>query len=154
MNDRALQDFLAGHSIFQGLTPEQVSLLSSRASMAHYESRQRVFTHGATADHFYILYRGSVGVEIPAISGVPLTIQRVGDGSVLGWSWLIPPYRWLFDARALVPSDIVTFDGVRVRADCEHDPKLGYELMKRFAMLMAERLNAARETAIQNYSGE
>jgi CRP/FNR family transcriptional regulator, cyclic AMP receptor protein len=154
MADEALHDFLFKHPMFQGLTPEQLSLVVSRASLANYGNRQRVFTCGALADKFYIIQKGTVGVEIPAISGAPLTIQTVGDGSVLGWSWLMPPYRWLFDARALSASQIVVLDGERIRADCENDPKLGYELMKRFAMLMAERLNAARETAIRHYTGE
>jgi CRP/FNR family cyclic AMP-dependent transcriptional regulator len=154
MADSSLHNFLAQHPMFAGLTPEQLALVISRASMAEYKNRQRVFTSGTTADSFYIIQRGVVGVEIPAISGAPLTIQTVTDGAVLGWSWLIPPYRWLFDARALAPSLIVVMDGVLVRADSEADPKLGYELMKRFAMLMAERLNAARETAIKQYTGE
>jgi CRP-like cAMP-binding protein len=150
----ALQDFLVQHPMFQGLTPDQVALVASRATSAHYGNRHRVFACGALADKFYIIQKGTVGVEIPAVAGAPLTIQKVGDGSVLGWSWLMPPYRWLFDARALAPSQIVVLDGERVRSDCESDPKLGYEIMKRFAMLMAERLNAARETAIKHYTGQ
>jgi CRP/FNR family cyclic AMP-dependent transcriptional regulator len=148
-----LTPFLAEHSILQGLTPAQLVLVASRAKLAHYRSQQRVFTFGTRADKFYIIRSGKVGIEIPAIDGAPLTIQTVTDGSVLGWSWLMPPYRWLFDARALEASDIVVFDGDQIRADCEQDPRLGYELMKRFAMLMAERLNAAREMAIRHYTG-
>lgn len=150
----ALQDFLAHHSMFQGLAPDHIALVASRATSAHYGNRHRVFTCGTLADKFYIIQKGTVGVEIPAIAGAPLTIQTVGDGSVLGWSWLMPPYRWLFDARALAPSEILVLDGERVRSDCERDPKLGYELMKRFAKLIAERLNAARETAIKHYTGQ
>jgi CRP-like cAMP-binding protein len=154
MTDAEVHSFLIQHPMFQGMTPEQIALLASRATSGHYANRQRVFTSGTVADKFYIVQKGLVGVEIPAISGAPLTIQTVGDGGVLGWSWLMPPFRWLFDARALAPSEIVAFDGEKVRADCDADPKLGYELMKRFAMLMAERLNAARETAIKHYSGD
>jgi hypothetical protein len=72
---------------------------------------------------------------------------------VLGWSWLIPPYRWLFDARALNASDIIAVDGAKLRALCEQDTALGYQLLKRFAVLMAERLNASRVAAIKEYSG-
>ncbi|HEY3593255.1 MAG TPA: cyclic nucleotide-binding domain-containing protein [Polyangiaceae bacterium] len=154
MMDENLHEFLMNHSMFRGLTPDHIDLLTSNASTAEYGNRHRVFTCGALADKFYIIQKGKVGVEIPAIAGAPLTIQTVSDGSVLGWSWLMPPYRWLFDARALAPSSIVVLDGERVREVCESDPKLGYELMKRFALLMAERLNAARQTAIRHYTGE
>jgi CRP/FNR family cyclic AMP-dependent transcriptional regulator len=154
MTDEDLQDFLSNHSMFRGLAPDQLAMVASHASTAQYGNRHRVFTSGALADKFYIIQKGTVGVEIPAIAGAPLTIQTVGDGSVLGWSWLMPPFRWLFDARALTPSNIVVIDGEGVRSNCERDPKLGYELMKRFAALMAERLNAARETAIRHYTGQ
>ena len=153
MGDGTLHGYLAGHAMFQGLTPDQVALVASLASSAQYGSQERVFRYGTLADKFYIVREGRVGIEIPAIEGEPLTIQTVGNGSVLGWSWLMPPYRWLFDARALVPSSIIVLDGERVRAHCEEDPKLGYELMKRFAMLMAERLNSAREADIKHYTG-
>jgi hypothetical protein len=82
-----------------------------------------------------------------------LRVQTLGNGGVLGWSWLIPPYRWLFDARALTASDIIVIDGVKLRAQCDVDPSLGYTLMKRFAVLMAERLNASRLVAIKQYVG-
>jgi len=86
MTEEALQDFLKNHSMFRGLNPDQVALVASRASLAYYGNRHRVFTCGALADKFYIIQKGTVGVEIPAIAGAPLTIQTVGDGSVLGWS--------------------------------------------------------------------
>jgi len=152
--DDSLRDFLTRHPMFQGLAPEHVDILASYASPSRYLPHQRVFQYGTSAEHFYIVRDGRISVEIPAIEGDPLEIQTVGNGSVLGWSWLVPPYRWRFDARALAASSIVVFDGERVRSQCEADPKLGYEMMKRFAGLMAERLGSARQVAIRHYSGD
>jgi CRP/FNR family transcriptional regulator, cyclic AMP receptor protein len=148
-----LRTYLAQHSFFVGLSDEQLNLVASLATSARYGAQQRVFKYDTDADRFYVLRDGKVGVEIPAVEGEPLRIQTVGNGGVLGWSWLIPPYRWLFDARALAPSEIVILDGARLRAECEIDPRLGYELLKRFAALMAERLNASRLAAIRHYTG-
>lgn len=153
MADATLHAYLAQHPIFKGLTGEQLGLVASHATVAHFGAQQRVFKQDTTADHFYIVREGKVAVEIPAIAGEPLTIQTLGEGGVLGWSWLIPPYRWLFDARALTPATIIVMEGDKLRARCDADPKLGYELMKRFAALMAERLNAARLAAIKQYTG-
>jgi CRP/FNR family transcriptional regulator, cyclic AMP receptor protein len=148
-----LRTYLAQHSFFVGLSGEQLNLVASLATSARYGAQQRVFKYDTDANSFYVLRDGKVGVEIPAVSGEPLRIQTVGNGGVLGWSWLIPPYRWAFDARALAPSEIVVLDGARLRAECEVDPRLGYELLKRFAALMAERLNASRLAAIRHYTG-
>jgi CRP/FNR family cyclic AMP-dependent transcriptional regulator len=154
MVDQALQAFMTRHPMLQGLPRPHLEVIASYASLAHYEPHQRVFRYGTSAQHFYIVQDGRVSVEIPAVEGAPLPIQKVGKGDVLGWSWLVPPYQWRFDARALEPSRIVVIDGERVRSHCEEDPKLGFELMKRFASLMAERLICARQVAIEHYTGD
>lgn len=148
-----LRTYLAQHPFFVGLTDAHLNLIASLATPARYGAQQRVFKYDTNANQFYVLRDGKVGVEIPAVSGEPLRIQTVGNGGVLGWSWLIPPYRWLFEARALSPSEILVIDGARLRSECEIDPRLGYELLKRFAALMAERLNSARMAAIRHYTG-
>jgi CRP/FNR family transcriptional regulator, cyclic AMP receptor protein len=45
---------------------------------------------------------------------------------------LFPPYRWQFGAVAISTTNTITFDGPRVRALCQRDPALGYELTTRF----------------------
>lgn len=152
MSDPAIRSYLSQHPFFAGLSDAHLDLLTSSATPQRFSTQSRVFKYDTSADSFYILRDGKVGVEIPAIAGEPLRIQTLGNGGVLGWSWLIPPYRWLFDARALTPSEILVMDGARLREQCETDPVLGYQLLKRFAVLMAERLNASRQTAIKTYS--
>ncbi len=153
MADARIYEFLEAQPFFKGLPPHYLTLLASHASLATYNPQQRVFKQDTTADKFFIVRQGKVTLEIPAVSGEPLTIQTVGDGQLLGWSWLIPPYRWLFDARAITQSTLVMMDGEKLRAACDSDPKLGYDLLRRFAVLMAERLSASRLAAIKQYSG-
>jgi CRP/FNR family transcriptional regulator, cyclic AMP receptor protein len=153
MSDGTLTVYLAQHPIFKGLKQEHIALIGSLATLVDFQPNQRVFEQDKTASHFFIVRSGAVTVEIPSIDGEPLVIQKLGSGSMLGWSWLVSPYRWAFDARAIAPSSIIAVDGERLRAACEADPGLGYELLKRFAVLMAERLNAARSAAIRHYTG-
>jgi len=153
MSDPAIREYLGKLQFFAGLTDAHLDTLASFSTAAHYNSQQRVFKSDTDADKFYIIRDGKVGVEIPAVAGEPLRIQTLGNGGVLGWSWLIPPYRWLFDARALNASNIILVDGAKLRDQCEKDPSLGYQLLKRFAVLMAERLNASRVVAIKEYTG-
>ena len=153
MSDGTLTVYLAQHPIFMGLKQEHIALIGNLAKSVEFETNQRVFEQDTPAAHFFIVRSGSVTVEIPSISGEPLAIQKLGSGSMLGWSWLIAPYRWAFDARATSPSSVIAVDGQGLREACEADHELGYELLKRFAVLMAERLNAARNTAIRHYSG-
>ncbi len=78
-------------------------------------------------------------------------IATLGEGAVVGWSWLFPPYRWSFDARALELTRTVAFDGACLRGKCEADTTLGYELMQRFAAVMLDRLQATRLQLLDVY---
>jgi CRP/FNR family cyclic AMP-dependent transcriptional regulator len=153
MTDSSPSAYLAAHPAFKEMAPEYLTLIASFATSQHVPAQHRIFEFDQPAEHFYIVQSGQVTIEVPAIGGEPMTIQTLGPGSVLGWSWLLPPYRWLFDARAVVATDVVAVDGKRLLAACELDPALGYVVLKRFATLMAERLNAARLTAMRHYSG-
>ncbi|MER3445715.1 MAG: hypothetical protein C4291_02255 [Candidatus Dadabacteria bacterium] len=74
----------------------------------------------------------------------PITIHTLGEGDVLGWSWLFPPYRWRFSARAVAHTEAIVLDGRYIRARCEEDHDLGYELLKRFAEVIEQRFQAMR----------
>ncbi len=84
----------------------------------------------------------------------PLVLQTVGAGDILGWSWLIPPYHWMFDAVALEPTRTIALDGRCLRGKCEADRVLGYELLKRFAHIMEQRLQATRLQLLDLYGGQ
>src|ERR1700754_3315789 len=133
--DDTLADYLSKHPILQGLDARQIALVTSFATSADYKAGQRVFQRDFDAHEFFIVRAGRVAIEVPSIDGEALQIQTVGEGSPLGWSWFIPPYRWSFDARAVEPSKLISIDGNKLRSACDNDPKLGYALMKRFALL-------------------
>ncbi|MCP4010495.1 MAG: cyclic nucleotide-binding domain-containing protein [Proteobacteria bacterium] len=145
-------DYLKTHSIFRGMSEEQIKTLAASASVRQYEPGACLFKQGESADHCYIVVSGRVSVEIPSIYGPPLIVQTIADEGVLGWSWLIPPYQWAFEAIAQNPTEVIEFDGAALRNACESDPALGYQLMKRFAGLMSQRLHEAREKMMENWS--
>ena len=80
-----------------------------------------------------------------------LTIETLEEGDLLGWSWLFPPYRWHFDARALDLVRAVAFDGACLRGKIDDDHALGYELLDRFSPVMLERLQATRLQLLDVY---
>jgi CRP-like cAMP-binding protein len=153
MTAPALADYLAQHPVLKALPAEHIALIVSFAGVQQHAAQTLIFTHDQNADAFYIVQSGKVTIEVPSLGGEPMAIQTLGADSILGWSWLLPPYRWLFDARTAVPTTVVAVDGKRLRAACDQDPALGYRVVKLFAALMAERLNAARVTAMRHYSG-
>ena len=84
----------------------------------------------------------------------PLTILTLGAGDILGWSWLFPPYRWKFSARAIEDTRAFAADGKCLREKAERDHDLGYELLKRFAHVVEERLEATRLQLLNVYQDQ
>lgn len=152
MSKSSIEDYLSGHAFFSGLDGSFVKFLSSVATERQIKKGDVLFQQGKRADKFYLLRHGQVSVQVPALMGPVLEIQNLGEDQVLGWSWLIPPYRWSFQARAMEDSELLEFDGSAILAHCEEDPHFGYELLKRFASLMSERLDAARQKMMDQWN--
>ena len=146
------QEFLSGHEFFKGLNEDFVALLSDFATERQVKKGDVLFQAGKPANKFYLLRSGEVSVQVPALVGPALELQVLGDNQLLGWSWLIPPYRWNFMARAVEDTDLLEFDGSAILERCEKDPKFGYELFKRFTALMSQRLEAARQKMMDQFN--
>jgi CRP-like cAMP-binding protein len=146
-----LEPILAEHPFLKGLRQEHLELLVGCASNVRFEAGAFVFRQGQEANHFYILRDGKVAVELFAPQRGAVAIDTYGEGDVLGWSWLIPPYHWRFDARAIEPTRAISLDARCMRTKCENDHDLGYELMKRFARIIEQRLDATRWQLLDVY---
>jgi CRP-like cAMP-binding protein len=144
MDKQAIEDYLSSHAFFSDMDGNYVDFLANSVAEVQIGEGEVIFHQGDRADKFYLLRQGKVSIQVPALVGPALEIQILGEDQILGWSWLISPYRWHFLARAVEDSNILEFDGGAILAHCEEDPKFGYELLKRFAALMSERLEAAR----------
>lgn len=144
MDNDEIRDFLARNAFLEGLDAATIDLLVVNARTRHLEANEILARHDDIADRFFIVCSGRIALEVPAIEGPNLEVQSIGPGDPVGWSWLIPPYKWQFRARAVEAGDLLEVDGKSIRAQCEQDSRLGYELMKRFAGLMSERMVHAR----------
>ena len=117
----------------------------------HFRPGQHLFHEGEPADAFYVIRHGRVSLEVRAPAGPPVVVDTAHDDDVVGWSWLVPPYRWLFDARATEETSAIAFDGACLRAKCEDDPAIGYALLQRVVTVMSARLHSARIRLLDLY---
>lgn len=152
MTDGSISQELANEGFFAGLDSAYMQFLVEHAERQHAPADKILFRHGHHADWFYLISRGEVSIEIPAIEGPTLQLQSLGPGRILGWSWLIPPYKWSFRARAEQDSDLIAINGEAVLARCEEDPRFGYDLFKRFSSLMSRRLSEARDRMMEEWT--
>jgi CRP-like cAMP-binding protein len=147
----ALAEIMKDAPFFAGLRTETLELVAGCGSNVQFEPGALIFREGEQADIFYLLRHGSVSIEAYASTSGPLVIETLEAGDVLGWSWLFEPHRWHFDAHALTGVRATAFDGACLRAKCDADPALGYELVSRFAQTLIERLQWTRLRLLDVY---
>jgi CRP-like cAMP-binding protein len=152
MHTESLASILGEHPVLHGLAPDHIELVVGCASNVRFNPGEFMFRAGEPANAFYVVRRGRVSVETFVAQRGPITIETISDGEVLGWSWLIPPYVWHFDARALNLTRAISLDARCLRDKCDNDPALGYNLLKRFAPLIEQRLEATRLQLLDLYA--
>ena len=146
-----LKQMIVDHPFFEGLENDLLEIIASCAEDVHYEAGQMIYREGDLADQTHLLRYGKVAIEIFAPQQGSLIIQTLGPGDVLGWSWLFPPFRRRFDARAIEPTKAIALDGTFLRERAEEDPRLGYALLKRFSRVVLERMQATRLQLLDVY---
>ena len=150
---RSIEDLVGELPTFAGLDSAQRELIAGCGSNRVFEAGEYLAHEGDPADAFFVVRHGRVALELAAPAKGALMISTLGEGAVVGWSWLFPPHRWSFDARALEQVRVVSFDGACLRGKCDADHELGYELMQRFAAVMLDRLQATRLQLLDVYGG-
>ena len=148
---QTIDELLVAVPAFAGLTPAQVDLVAGCAVNRVYDDGKYLEREGQPANSFYVLREGSVALEVFNPRGGAILIETMHQPDVVGWSWLFPPYRTMFDIRSVGVTKAISFDGACLRGKLETDPELGYELMKRFARIMVERLQATRLRLLDVY---
>jgi CRP/FNR family cyclic AMP-dependent transcriptional regulator len=135
---------LANHPFLHGMSRDHLTVLAGAASDVTFPVRHRLFEDGGGANRFWLIQSGQVALDLHVPGQGRMKIDTIGMGELLGWSWLFPPYKWAFGAVAASRVEAFEFDGRAVRALCESDPALGYDLTGRLAHVVAKRLQATR----------
>jgi CRP/FNR family transcriptional regulator, cyclic AMP receptor protein len=135
-----LENAVANHPFLEGMNPAHLRILAESAMFTRFEAGQVVFHEGEIANRFYLLQSGQVSVETRGGAQQVISIQMLGPGDILGWSWLFAPYYWHFSACAVESTQAIFFYGTRLREICEQDREFGFELMRRVTGVLMRRL--------------
>jgi len=148
---RTLRQYLPEHPFFAGLDDASMDLVVGCAQNVRFRAGEVLFRTGEPANTFFVIREGRVALDVHDPRRGSLQVAGAEAGEVVGWSWLVPPHRWVFDARAVTPVRAVALDGACLREKCATDPALGYALMQRVAHVMYERLQDARIRLLDLY---
>ena len=118
--------------------------LESIANEVAYRPGEVIFEQGETAESFFLVTEGRVALEVTRPAGDEIVVETIGQGELLGVSWLFPPHTWSWRARAQQMTVAVAFDAAIVRDRCTVDPEFAFPIHRNVAVEAVRRLHAAR----------
>ncbi|ARF53367.1 cyclic nucleotide-binding domain-containing protein [Streptomyces gilvosporeus] len=141
-----------GHGILSALPPEHRDKLLTFAREVAFPAADRIFDEGGGADHFWIIRSGLVALDVQEPGRGATVVETLGEGELLGWSWLFEPYRWHLGAQTRSAVEAYEFDAPQVRAAIDEDPAFGLAVTRCVAAVaIGRRLRAARTRLLDLY---
>lgn len=147
-----LERIVMQHPFLKGLEAEVGPTIAGCARNLRFDAGTYLFREGDPANEFFLIREGRVAMEVMAPGQPARMFATLGVGEIVGVSWLAPPYRWTFDARIMEPVRAIGIDARCLRAKCEADNHLGYEMMKRLVRILVDRLHTTRLQMLDVYA--
>jgi CRP/FNR family cyclic AMP-dependent transcriptional regulator len=148
---RTIEELLGEAAALEALAPEHRAVIAGCGRNCVFEPGEYLMREGEPADVFYVIREGVAALETFVPQRGAVTIQTLGEGELVGWSWLVPPYRVAFDVRTVSTVHALAFDGACLRGKSDQDPALGYDLLRLFAAVIVERLQRTRLQLLDVY---
>ncbi len=146
-----LERLLREHPFLESMEKQHLEFMTGCARNVRFASGDFVFKAGESAEAAYLVREGRVALETHLPDRGTMLVATIEQDEMFGWAWLYPPYRWRFDARAVVPVRAIALDGPCLHAKCEADHDLGYELLKRFLREIDRHLERSQLQLLDMY---
>ncbi|HYA71424.1 MAG TPA: cyclic nucleotide-binding domain-containing protein [Thermoplasmata archaeon] len=140
----AIADRVMRHPFFSGMDPTLVCAMAAKAEERTYDVGEMLVREGRPAEEFFLVLDGKVALEIGGADRAVITVETIGRGELLGWSWLVPPYHWRFDARATKPTQVIAIHAATARYALAAHPALAYQFLLKLLPVVGERLENTR----------
>ena len=144
-------ELVSDFPVLAQLSPGELTQLSAAARLVRFDARERVFSEGQQAEGCWLIHDGRVALDVFIPGRGLVVVQTLGAGDVLGWSWLVPPYRWHFGASATEATSATLLDTAQLRALADADSGFGYALSRTLFEAMLHRLQATRARLLDLY---
>jgi CRP-like cAMP-binding protein len=146
-----LERIVKEHPFFASFGSQYTELLAGCARNHRFAAGEYLFREGDAAEEFFLIRNGKVALEIAAPGAQPVVCETLHDGEVAGASWMVAPYRWMFDARAVTLTRAIGMNAKCLRGKCDSDHSLGYEMMRSVLSVLVKRLDHTRLQIVDVY---
>jgi len=144
MNKELLDRF----ALIEGLTKNQINLLSPLIDDVNYEADQVIFNQGDRADFLYFVLDGKVSIRFNPEDGPVLSVAQVEEGDVFGWSSALGSDSYTSSAVCTECGVFIRIEGAELKTLCQEHPETGILILNRLAGVIAQRLRGTHEQVV------
>jgi len=129
--------------LLHGLTPAEAERLLALGQRLGMGPGATLFRLGDAADSIYLVARGRLRLTLPMQvrnQEEDVLVEERSSGQTVGWSALIPPYRFTLTARAAVVTEVIVFGRETLNNFFEENPRIGYTVSLNLSCVIGQRL--------------
>lgn len=137
-------------AFFNGLDESDIQLLEPFFAPQTWVAGTAVFEQGDYAEYLYLVVFGEVAIRYKPDDGSIMTVTRVQQGGIFGWSAAMNNPSYTSGAVCTLDSEILRIRGTDLREICEKHPELGKILLNRLAGIIAERKQSQQQGQLKS----
>lgn len=145
-------ELLTTFKFFKGMESAMVERFARAGSDVKFAPDDMIFREGDVAAAAFLIRSGDAALEQHIPGMAHHVIQTLHSGEIVGWSWLFPPHRCRFDARALTELVTYRFEGEPIRNSLAEEPAFAAVVYERWGKLLVGRLESARLQLVDIYA--
>ncbi|HEY6972640.1 MAG TPA: cyclic nucleotide-binding domain-containing protein [Candidatus Angelobacter sp.] len=131
------------HELLNGLSPDEVNQALALGARVKVHSGASLFRLGDPADRLFLIERGQIRLTLPMqVRGrqEDVLIEEKSPGETVGWSALIPPYRFTLTATASMETEVIGLPREALLKHFESSPLAGRKIALNLAVVVGHRL--------------
>lgn len=131
------------YELLNGLSPAEVDQVLALGTRVTVPSGGSLFRLGAPADRLFLTERGRIRLTLPMLvrgREEDILIEEKSPGETVGWSALVPPYRFTLSATTPLETEVIALTREALCAFCDSSPAVGYKIGMNLAILVGQRL--------------
>lgn len=129
--------------LLAGIAPAEAQSVLALGTMVNLGAGGVLFELGDVADAVYLIRRGRIALTLPLqVSGEhqDVFIEERAPGQTLGWSALIPPFRFTLKATAPLESELLALPRAPLLEYFAERPHVAYAVSLNLAAIIGQRL--------------
>jgi CRP/FNR family transcriptional regulator, cyclic AMP receptor protein len=150
------------HDLLNGLSSAEVAQVLELGIRLIVPSGTLLFSLGEPADRLFMIERGRIRLTLPMhVRGQEedILVEEISPGQTVGWSALIPPYRFTLSATAPLETEVIALPRETLREYFAVHTAPGCKIAQNLAVVIGHRLQLFQtmwlremERTVQAYS--